>query len=265
MPKYDLEGQVAVVTGAGRGIGRAIARRLGREGVQVAVADLDEANAARVVDEIEASDGQAFALKVDVTRQVETEQMVQETVAKFGRLDILVNNAGIAIIAPLLETDEASWDALMNVNAKGVLFCSQAAARQMMAQGAGGRIINNVSAAGKVAPGNKAPLGAYSASKHAAVALTKQFGLELADHNILVNCVCPGIVDTDMWALIDRETAALRGVPVGSVIAQALERIPLGRLQQAEDVANVVAFLASSDASYVTGQTYNVSGGTLPY
>jgi len=265
MSRYDLEGQVAIVTGGGRGIGRAIALRLAREGASLTVADLNLANAQGVVDEIAAAGGQALALRVDVTRKADTEQMVQATVAHFGRLDILVNNAGIGAVAPLLETDEATWDALMNVNAKGVLFCSQAAAHQLIAQGGGGRIINNASGAGKIAPGKSTPLGAYAASKHAVVALTKQMGLELSDHGILVNCVCADIVDTDMWDLIDREVARLEGAPVGSVKARAVAGIPLGRIQQPEDVANVVAFLASSDASYMTGQTYNVCGGLLPY
>ena len=265
MPRYDLDGQVAIVTGGGRGIGRAIALRLAREGTNLAIADLNLPNAQAVASEITAAGGQAIAVRVDVTSSENTRQMVQATVAHFGRLDILVNNAGIGAVAPLLETDEATWDALMNVNAKGVLFCSQAAARQMIAQGSGGRIINNASGAGKIAPGKTTPLGAYAASKHAVVGLTKQMGLELSDHSILVNCVCAGIVDTDMWDLIDREVARLEGAPVGSVKARAVAGIPLGRIQQPEDVANVVAFLASSDASYMTGQTYNVCGGLLPY
>lgn len=265
MPRYDLEGQVAIVTGAGRGIGRAIALRLAREGAGVTVADLNEANAAEVAAEIEAAGGQALAIKVDVTRMADAERMVGETVARFGRVDILVNNAGIGAVAPLMETDEATWDALMNVNAKGVLFCSQAAARQMIAQGGGGRIINNASGAGKIAPGKDTPLGAYAASKHAVLGLTRQMGLELSSHQILVNCVCAGIVDTPMWDLIDREIARLEGVPVGSVKARAVAGIPLGRIQQPEDVANMVAFLVSSDASYITGQALNVCGGILPY
>ena len=135
--------------------------------------------------------------------------MVCRTVERFGQLDIQVNNAGIGVVAPLMDTDEETWDTLMNVNAKGVLLCSQAAARHMIAQGSGGRIINNASGAGKIAPGKDVPLGAYAASKHAVVALTKQMGLELSSHGILVNCVCAGIVDTPMWDLIDRETAKL--------------------------------------------------------
>ena len=135
----------------------------------------------------------------------------------------------------------------------------------MINTGGGGRIINNASGAGKIAPGKDVPLGAYAASKHAVVALTKQMGLELAQHRILVNCVCAGIVDTPMWDLIDREIAKREGAPIGSVKASAVDSIPLGRIQEPEDVANVVVFLAYSDASYMTGQTYNVCGGILPY
>ena len=265
MPRYDLEGQVAIVTGAGRGIGRAIGTRLASEGVSVAITDVDLRNAQQVVAEIDADGGQAIALQVDVTRKEDVDKMVDDTVAKFGPLDILVNNAGVGAVAPLMDTDEAMWDTLMDINAKGVLLCSQAAARQMISTGSGGRIINNASGAGKIAPGKDTPLGAYAASKHAVVALTKQMGLELSSHRILVNCVCAGIVDTPMWDLIDREIAQREGVPIGSVKAAAVASIPLGRIQEPEDVANVVAFLASTDASYMTGQTYNVCGGILPY
>jgi len=265
MPEYDLEGQVAIVTGAGRGIGRAVALRLAKEGASVVVADVNEAAALGVAAEIKAGGNQAQAFRVDVTQKEEVAGMVDDTADRFGRLDIQVNNAGIGFIAPLLDTPEADWDALMSVNAKGVLLCSQAAARQMIMQGGGGRIINNASGAGKVAPGKNLPLGAYSASKHAVVAITKQMGLELADHGILVNCVCAGIVDTPMWEMIDREVAGLRNVPVGSVKEAAVSGIPVGRIQQPEDVAGLVAFLTSSDAGYMTGQTYNVCGGLLPY
>src|SRR5205085_5278481 len=131
-------------------------------------------------------------------KAADVKRMVVATVTTFGRLDVLVNNAGRGAAMTLLDTDEDTWDSLMDVNAKGVLLCSQAAARQMIRQATGGRIINNASGAGKIAPGRH-PLGAYAASKHAVIALTKQFGLELAPHRILVNCVCAGIVDTAMW------------------------------------------------------------------
>ena len=135
MPRYELDGQVAIVTGAGRGIGRATALRLAREGASVTVADINEANAKGVAEEIESAAGTAHPVTVDVTNKSDTERLVSETVARFGKLDILVNNAGIAIIASLMDTDEATWDALMDVNAKGVLLCSQVAAQQMIDQG----------------------------------------------------------------------------------------------------------------------------------
>jgi meso-butanediol dehydrogenase / (S,S)-butanediol dehydrogenase / diacetyl reductase len=265
MARYELHGKVAIVTGAGRGIGRAIAIRLATEGAAVLVSDLDRGSADQVTEEIVAGGGQARATLTDVTVAREAQVMVDEAVATFGRLDILVNNAGIGAVAPLLDTDEETWDALMAVNAKGVLFCSQAAARRMIEQGEGGRIINNASGAGKIAPGRDVPLGAYAASKHAVVALTKQLGLELSSHDILVNCVCAGIVDTPMWDLIDRETARLQGLPAGTVKARAVAGIPLRRIEQPEDVANMVAFLASDDAGYITAQALNVCGGILPF
>ena len=265
MPRYELDDQVAIVTGAGRGIGRAIALRLAKEGASVAVADIHVGNAESVVEEIKASGGEAIALSVDVSKKADADRMVVDTVAAFGRLDILVNNAGIGVVGRLLDADEEGWHRVMDVNAKGTLLCSQAAARQMIAQGDGGRIINNASGAGKIAPGKGTPLGVYAASKHAVVAITRQMGLELSDHQILVNCLCAGIVDTPMWDLIDRETAKLERKPVGSVLADAVATIPLGRIQKPEDVAKMVAFMASADADYTTAQTFDVSGGLLPY
>jgi acetoin reductase-like protein len=265
MPSYDLADQVVIVTGAGSGIGRAIARRFAREGASVTIADLDEERARSVATEIEAGGYQALAVEVDVRHRDQVERMVHATADHFGKLDVLVNNAGVGMIAPLLDTDEAAWNLVMDVNAKGTLLCSQVAARRMIAQGHGGRIINNASGAGKIAPGKDMPLGAYAASKHAVVGLTRQLGLELSPYRILVNCVCAGIVDTPMWDLIDRETARLQDVPVGTVRARAVASIPLGRIEQPEDVANMVVFLASTDASYVTAQTFNVCGGILPY
>lgn len=264
MPKYELSGQVALVTGGGSGIGRAVAHRLAREGCNVAVVDVNEAAAHTVTREITAAGGVALPLVVDVTRKAAVEEMIQETVQRLGPLTIAVNNAGIVRIATLLETDEATWDAIMNVNAKGTLFCAQAAARQMIEQGRGGRIVNNASAAGKMAPG-KNPLGAYSASKHAVIGLTKQMAMEWAEHGILVNAVCPGIVDTPMWDQIDRAVAKRQGVPIGTVKAQMAASVPIGRIEQPEDVANLVAFLVSADADYITGQAFNVCGGRIPY
>ena len=266
MAKYEeLKGKVGIVTGAGRGIGRAIAQRLAREGVSVVVTDIDQQSAETTADEIRSAEGKAIGFKVDVTHQDEVERMVSRTVSEFGALHILVNNAGVGAVAPILETDEETWDWVMNVNAKGVFLCSKAAAKQMIQQGKGGRIITNASGAGKMAPGKGTPLGVYAASKHAVVGLMKQLGLELSSHQILVTSICGGIVDTSMWDQIDREIAKLEGVPIGSVKARAVASIPLGRIQKPEDLANVVAFLASDDASYITADTINVAGGLLPY
>ncbi len=266
MPKYEeLQGKAGIVTGAGRGIGKAIAQRLAREGVAVVVTDIDGKTAEATAAEINSVSSKAIGIKVDVTQKDDVERMIDETITAFGQLDILVNNAGIGAVAPLIDTDDETWDRLMEVNAKGTFLCSKAAARQMIKQGKGGRIIINASGAGKIAPGKGMFLGAYAASKHAVVGFGKQLGLELSDHQILVNCICAGIVDTPMWELIDREMADLEGVTRGSVLERIVASIPLARIQKPEDVANVVAFLASDDANYMTSDTINVAGGLLPY
>jgi meso-butanediol dehydrogenase / (S,S)-butanediol dehydrogenase / diacetyl reductase len=263
MPRYELDGQVAIVTGAGRGIGRAIALRLAKEGADVVVSDIDMHGAESVASEIRSLGRKGLALVADVSKKPQADAMVAETKSRFGKLDILINNAGVAVIRPLMETDEASWDFVQSVNVKGILFCTQAAAKEMMVRKSG-RIINMASGAGKTAPARELGLGAYSVSKFAVVGLTKSFANELAPFGILVNCICPGIVDTPMWDAIDREAAKRENVPIGSVKARAVATVPVGRIQQPEDVANVIAFLASSDASYITGQAVDASGGLIP-
>ena len=258
---YDLQGKVAIVTGAGRGIGRAIALRLASEGAAVGVADIDVGAASDVVAEIAALGRRAVALKVNVTNADEVDEMVRRTVAELGRLDIQVNNAGIQYLADLLEMKEDAWDRMFAVNVKGVWLCAKAAAAQMIKQGSGGRIINASSRAGKVA--STQPIGCYVTTKHAVIGLTRQLALELAPHQITVNAYCPGVVDTPMWELIDREVATRRGVPIGSVKANAVAAIPLGRIEQPEDVARLVAFLASGESDYMTGQAINVTGGSV--
>ncbi len=266
MPRYpEIEGKTAIVTGAGRSIGRAIALRLAREGAAVTVTDIDEASAESVAGEIRSAGGKSLGLRADVTQGGDSDRMISGTVDTFGRLDILIANAGIGYVGRLIDTDEATWDRLMAVNAKGVFLSCKAAAKQMIEQGQGGRIIINASGAGKIAPGKNVPLGAYAASKHAVIGFGKQLGLELSDHQILVNSICGGIIDTPMWDLIDRETARILGVEEGSIKAGAVASIPLGRIQKPEDIANVVAFLASDDANYITASALNAEGGLLPY
>ena len=183
MGGYGLDGKVAIVTGAAQGIGRAVAERFAQEGMSVTLSDV---NAERVTETARRDRGRRRPSRGGHGECHRRRQRANSSCARpveaFGRLDVLVNNAGVGAVAPLLDTDEATWDLLMDVNAKGVLLCTQAAARQMIAQGGGGRIINNASGAGKIAPGRH-PLGAYAASKHAVIALTKQFGLELAPHH----------------------------------------------------------------------------------
>ena len=265
MPAYELANQVAIVSGAGQGMGRAIARRLAHEGAKVIVADLNLESATRVTAEIEAQGAAASALQVDVTSRADTERMVDECARRFGRLDIMVNNAGVLAVTPVLELDDSAWDWQMNVNAKGVLYCSQAAARRMIAQGQGGRIITIASTAGKIPAGKDVPIAGYVASKHAAVGLTKQMALELAPHNILVNCVFPGIVDTEMLEIVHGEIARLEGVPQQEVRARAQASVPLGYFQSPQKVANMVAFLCSTDADYSVGSVFDVTGGAFPY
>ncbi len=264
LPRYELDDQVAIVTGAGRGIGRAIAIRLAREGARVVVSDVDGRAAEKVADEVRSLGRDALALQADVARKSEVERLISTTKNKMDAIDILVNNAGVATIRPLMEVDEATWDLMQNINVKGVLFCTQAAAVQMILQKRG-RVINLASGAGKVAPAPELGLGAYSASKFAVIGLTKSFALELAPYGILVNCICPGIVDTPMWDLIDREAAKRQGVQIGSVKAKNVSSIPVGRIQNPQDVANIVAFLSSADSSYITGQAVDASGGLIMF
>jgi glucose 1-dehydrogenase len=244
--RYGLDGKTAIVTGGARGIGRAIALRLAEEGAAVLVADLDDAGA--VAAEIGA---QARATRVDVTSATDAARMVDEAVAAFGSVDVLVNNAGIGAVAPLLDTDEQTWDALMAVNAKSVLLCSQAAARQMIRQGGGGRIINITSIHEDwPMPGNIA----YCLSKGGMRMLTRTAGVELARHGILVVGVAPGAVATPINLITMKDPALMQRLDAA---------IPLGRMAKPEEIASVVAFLASDQASYITSTTIVADGGMM--
>jgi NAD(P)-dependent dehydrogenase (short-subunit alcohol dehydrogenase family) len=259
--RFGLEGQVAIVTGAAMGIGRGIALRLAREGVLVAIADIDEAGAARVASEIAGLGGRAISIPTDVGDPTRTRDMVPRTVEEFGGLDILVNNAGILAVAPFIEMDLESYTRHFDVNTTAVFVASQAAALQMIEQGRGGRIITIVSVAGRVPSGRELPIAAYVASKHATVGLVRQMALELAKYGILANCVMPGTVDTPMQDRLLRASGALLGETYEQTRARTEALIPVGRLETPEDVAAMVAFLASDDARYSVGQCFDASGG----
>jgi meso-butanediol dehydrogenase/(S,S)-butanediol dehydrogenase/diacetyl reductase len=259
----DQEGvppRSAMVTGAARGIGRAIAVRLAADGYAVSVADLPSARGALdgVVAELTADGRRALAVTLDVTDPDAVDAAIAEHVREFGGLDVMVANAGIAVTAPLLETTLEQFRQTLDVNVAGVFHCYRAAARQMIDQGRGGRLIGAASVASH--RGGKWQ-GAYSASKFAVRGLSQSVAQELAEHGITVNVYSPGVVQTPMWESIDQATTHRRGTAPGSAMAGMVDAIALGRLETPGDVAGVVAFLASPDAGYITGQSIVVDGG----
>jgi 2-hydroxycyclohexanecarboxyl-CoA dehydrogenase len=244
-----LQGKTALVTGAGRGIGRAIALALAREGAQVVVADIIGENAESVQREIEAQGVKALAVQVDLTRRPEVNRMVETVLAQFGQLDILVNNAGWDKLEPFLESEEATWEKVLAINFKTVLYTCKAALPAMVARG-GGKVVNISSDAGRVGSMGEA---VYSGAKGAIIAFSKSLAREMARHQINVNVVCPGLTET---ALLEESRSAMP-----KVIEAVTKGIPLRRVGQPEDIAQTVVFLASPSADYITGQILSVSGG----
>src|SRR5882672_12146666 len=255
----ELQGQVAIVTGAGRGIGRATALELARLGADLVVAELDKPGAERTAGEVTALGRRALAVATDVTRRADLTAMVERTRGAFGRLDILVNNAGIYRAAPTLQITEDHWDAVLTINAKAVFFASQAALPTMIAQKSGA-IVNLASMAGKIGSVNNLP---YNVSKAAVVSMTKSLALAHAADGIRVNCVCPGFVETDMWISVAREQSKLMGLTPEEFTRQRASHVPLGRMERPEDVAHVIGFLVSSKSGYMTGQALSVDGGLV--
>lgn len=255
----ELQGQVAIVTGAGRGIGRATALELARLGADVVVAELDKAGAERTAAEVKGVGRRALALPTDVTRRADLQAMADRTLAELGRIDVLVNNAGIYRAAAPVDITEEHWDAVMSVNARAVFFACQAVLPAMVRQKRGA-IVSLASMAGKIGGRNNLP---YNASKAAVISITKSLALAHAGDGIRVNCVCPGFVETDMWALVAREQGALMGMTPEEFTRQRAAQVPLGRMERPEDVAGVIAFLAGSRAGYMTGQAISVDGGLV--
>ena len=255
----ELDGQVAIITGAGRGIGRATALELGRMGAHIVVAELDPANAERTAAEVRALDRRALVVPTDVTSRKDLDRMVERARDELGRIDILVNNAGIYHAAQTLDVTEEHWDAVMNINAKAVFFASQAVLPTMI-EHKRGVIVNLASMAGKV--GSRANLP-YNASKAAVISITKSLALAHAADGIRVNCVCPGFVETDMWVSLTQQLGPLFKQSPEEFTRRSLRQIPLGRMERPEDVANVIGFLVSPRSEYMTGQALSVDGGLV--
>ena len=245
-----LEGQVAIVTGAGQGIGREIALTLAGEGAAVVVNDVNIESAGQVAGEIKSQGGRARPVKADVSNGEEVNKLVRETLDSFKKIDILVNNAGFGKLIPAVEITEAQWDSIIDVNLKGQFLCSQAVAKHMIAQKRG-KIVNIAALSGRVAmPG----LAAYGASKGGVLQMTKVLAVEWGEYNINVNAVNPGIT---MTSLVE---SAFKEKP--DLLKGYIERIPLKRAARTEDIANAVLFLVSSESDDITGQEIIVDGGT---
>ncbi|MBV8936740.1 MAG: glucose 1-dehydrogenase [Alphaproteobacteria bacterium] len=256
-----LQDKVVLVTGAGAGIGRATALAMAEGGANVAAADIDLAAAQRTADQATGNQRRAIAIETDCGDVASIDAMIARTITELGRLDVIVNNAGVTRYAQIMDLTEADWDRIHRVNAKGVFFCLQRAAREMIKQG-GGRIINIASISGRGYPG--ASNAAYAASKGAVISLTWMAAQQLGRHNINVNAICPGVTRTELGARNAVERAAERGITVEELQAEAESRIPIGRANQPEDIAAMAVFLASPAARNITGQAYNVDGGLVP-
>jgi 2-hydroxycyclohexanecarboxyl-CoA dehydrogenase len=241
-----LDDKIAIVTGAGQGIGRGIAEKLAAEGAMVVVSDINKATARETA---EVLGGQATGVPADVTSRESVQAMADRVRERFGRIDVLVNNAGWDKAGPFVDSDPSDWDTIIQINLYGILNTSKAILPIMVEQGAGA-VVNLASDAGRVGSSGEA---VYSAAKGGVISFTKTIAREMARHQIRANCVCPGPTDTALFASVTGDNPKLRD--------SLIKAIPLRRLAQPADLANVVAFLASDEAAYVTGQTVSVSGG----
>ncbi|WP_242217667.1 L-iditol 2-dehydrogenase [Shinella zoogloeoides] len=250
-----LEGKSALITGSARGIGRAFAEAYVREGARVAIADINIERASATASEIGSA---AYAVQMDVTRQDSIDAAIEACVKEAGGLDILVNNAALFDLAPLVEITRESYDRLFSINVAGTLFTMQAAAKQMIAQGRGGKIVNMASQAGRR---GEALVAVYCATKAAVISLTQSAGLNLIRHGINVNAIAPGVVDGEHWDGVDALFAKYENRPLGEKKRLVGAEVPFGRMGTADDLTGMAIFLASQESNYVVAQTYNVDGG----
>ena len=259
MTQKILDGKVAAVTGAGQGNGKAIALRLAREGASIFASDLDKNLLDQLQDELTKMGSSIEVGVFDASKVSDAKEFISTTVAKFGRIDILVNNAGAIRAQPFLEVTEETWDWTIDLNMKGLFFYMQEAAKVMVKQGSG-TIINIASVAGIQAGVTLSP--PYAASKAGVINVTKAAGAFLAKKGVTVNAVAPGIVDTSFNWTLDREVGVKQmGKQEGEFLQERADLVPMGRLSVPDDVANVVYFLSTPDANYMTGETLVVSGG----
>jgi D-sorbitol dehydrogenase (acceptor) len=255
-----LTDKVALVTGAGGGIGQAMIQRLAAEGAHIVAVDIDTGFAAATAQTVAALSRRIETLQVDVTQRADIERMIRHTVETMGRLDILMNNAGVIRFQELFEITEADWDFVCNVNLKGAFFVLQAAARQMLQQGEGGKIVNTASVSGK----RPEPFFVhYGVSKAGVISMTKSAAVALGPHRINVNAVCPGSTVTNMHLTVTHALAERQNISLEEMIRQREAELPTGRRNDPSDIAAMAAFLASSDADNITGQAYNVDGGAV--
>jgi len=250
-----LEGKSALVTGSARGIGRAFALAYINEGATVAIADINLQRAQATASELGPN---AYAVEMDVTVQASIDAAIDAVVARTGKLDILINNAALFDLAPITDITRESFDRLFSINVAGTLFTLQAAARQMIKQGHGGKIINMASQAGRR---GEALVGVYCATKAAVISLTQSAGLNLIKQGINENAIAPGVVDGEHWDGVDALVARHEGVAPGEKKKRVGAEVPYGRMGTEEHLTGMAVVLATKDADYVVAQTYNVDGG----
>jgi len=249
----NLKGKVAIVTGARRGMGRTHALALAKAGAKVAVADISLEECQRVVEEIAKQGGEAMAIKCDVSKKKEVDEMVKKIVKEFGKIDILVNNAGIAQFVPFLEMTEEEWDRTLDINLKGYFLCAQACVKEMAKQKSG--VIVNIASVAMGQQGvGMSNIVHYCASKGGIAGMTEALAVELAPYNIRVNAISPGMIETPMISSIKQDSKTVEAM---------LAKVPMRRVGKPEEVSNLVLFLASEVSSYMTGSTVIIDGGWL--